>query len=221
MHLEKDLIARSDPARETQTLAATASAICVLIGGAIVLSGHELGPASGHMAAHIGSMNLLAPLAAALLVRRQPARPGKPGTVWTAAIVQLVLLWSWHAPALQQLLSSHNVQIATHGVLFLSALWFWWSLLRLAGGARWHAIAALLMTGKFACLLGVLLTFSPRLLHATAGLHAASLSDQQFAGLLMITACPLSYLVAGVILAARLIGSPASAWKAPTATTVR
>ena len=41
-------------------------------------------------------------------------------------------------------------------------------------------------------------------LHATGHL----LDDQHLAGLLMITACPLSYLVAAVIITVQLIGRP-------------
>ncbi len=33
-----------------------------------------------------------------------------------------------------------------------------------------------------------------------------SLEDQQLAGLLMIAACPLSYVVAGIVLTVQLIG---------------
>jgi putative membrane protein len=173
------------------------------------------------MAIHIGAMNVVAPLAAALLVLGSRA-PRSPVTVWAAAIIQLALLWSWHAPAVQQLIWGSNVvATASHAILLGSAFWFWSSLLRLAGPARWHGIAILLITGKFACLLGVLLTFSPRLLHEAHGVHGTTLSDQQLAGLLMITACPLSYLVAGVVLSARLIGGLRSGWTAPTATAVR
>ncbi len=211
----------NDKLEMPRRLPATLSAICVLIGGAAVLSTHELGPASSHMAIHIGSMNVVAPLAAALLVFGALARPSRPGTVWAAAVFQMTLLWTWHAPALQQLLwTSHSAAIASHAILSVSALLFWWSLLRLAGSARWHAIAALLMTGKFACLLGVLLTFSPRLLHEASG-HASTLVDQQLAGLLMISACPLSYLVAGVVLTAQLVGGREIVWSSPNATPVR
>lgn len=63
---------------------------------------------------------------------------------------------------------------------------------------------ALLLTGKLACLLGALLIFAPRELYRLHGLP--SLEDQQLAGLLMITACPLSYVVAGVAMAAQAIG---------------
>jgi cytochrome c oxidase assembly factor CtaG len=45
--------------------------------------------------------------------------------------------------------------------------------------------------------------------HAHWGLHnvpaAPSLADQQLAGLLMIAACPLSYLLAGLVIASRMI----------------
>jgi putative membrane protein len=69
-----------------------------------------------------------------------------------------------------------------------------------------------LVTGKFACLLGALLIFAPRDLYALPGLVFAlcssgesSLADQQLAGLLMVTACPLSFLTSGVAIAARML----------------
>ena len=108
-------------------------------------------------------------------------------------------------------LDSATLQIVMHGSLFLAAR----RLLDAAASAcrpsaRWQAIFLLLLTGKLSCLLGALLIFAPRLLYA-ADIHAPSfdigtLDDQQLAGLLMITACPLSYVVAGVVLAARMIG---------------
>ncbi len=223
MHLDKaDVTVRSDDMPPMpDRLPATSSAICVLIGGAVVVWTHDLGPASMHMALHIGLMNAVAPLAAALLVFGPLARPSRPTTVWASAVVQLALLWSWHAPALQHLWASHAMATASHAILFVSALWFWSSLLRLAGQARWHGVAILLMTGKFACLLGVLLTFSPRLLHEAHHVQGTTLSDQQLAGLLMITACPLSYLVAGVVLSARLISGLRGGWTTARATAVR
>jgi cytochrome c oxidase assembly factor CtaG len=60
---------------------------------------------------------------------------------------------------------THFLQIVMHTSLFLSALWFWWTLLRLPLGARWQAIPILLLTGKFACLLATLLIFAPRVLY--------------------------------------------------------
>ncbi len=94
-------------------------------------------------------------------------------------------------------------------VLAGAAVWFWWALI---AASEWRALIALLLTGKLACLLGALLIFAPRDLYNLDGLVLAlcttgpsSLADQQLAGLLMITACPLSYLVTGVALAARML----------------
>lgn len=104
-----------------------------------------------------------------------------------------------------------------HASLFGAALAFWVVVLNLAAVHRWHAIFALLITGKLACLLGSLLIFAPRLLYADAARHLhhlhhsghaaapAALADQQLAGLLMIVACPLSYLLAGVAIAAQIM----------------
>lgn len=87
-----------------------------------------------------------------------------------------------------------------HGSLFLAALAFWVLLLDMMERSGWQAILGLLLTGKLACLLGALLIFAARPLYSDA-----ALADQQLAGLLMITACPLSYIAAGVVIAARLI----------------
>jgi putative membrane protein len=71
-----------------------------------------------------------------------------------------------------------------------------------------------LLTGKLSCLLGALLIFAPRILYTSGHQHSAmaNLTDQQLAGLLMIIACPLSYVTAGVVLAAQMmadLGRPA------------
>jgi putative membrane protein len=104
--------------------------------------------------------------------------------------------------------------MALHGVLFLAALSFWFTLLTIAAAARWQTIPALLLTGKLACLLAALLIFAPRTLYESAAHlvhgsgHLPALDDQHLAGLLMITACPLSYLVGAVIITVQLIGRP-------------
>jgi putative membrane protein len=69
---------------------------------------------------------------------------------------------------------------------------------------------ALLITGKLFCLLAALLVFSPRVLypdalaaHRHAPVAADLLSDQHLAGLLMLVLCPLTYVLAGVLIAER------------------
>lgn len=187
-------------ARATGT--AGASAAAVVVAGIPVIALHDLGPVSAHMAVHILLMNVIAPLVAAGVAHmRAPRR-----LLWPATIAQAVLLWGWHAPPVHHAAEHSTIlQIAMHGSLFLAALMFWSSLFRLIGKAQWQAFPALLVTGKLVCLLGALMIFAPRFLYGGDGHATGSLADQQLAGLLMVTACPLSYLVAGVVLVARML----------------
>jgi putative membrane protein len=92
-----------------------------------------------------------------------------------------------------------------HASLLVAAFCFWGLLLSVS--LRWQAIFLLVATAKLSCLLGALLIFAPRVLYTGAHHDStiADLSDQQLAGLLMIAACPLSYLTAGVVLAAQIL----------------
>jgi putative membrane protein len=119
-------------------------------------------------------------------------------------MLQIALLWAWHLPAVQIALAhSHVLSFPSHGLLFASALFFWIALLQLDGARCWHGVLGLLVTGKLFCLLAALLVFAPRAIY---GAHPAPLlADQQLAGLLMIVACPLSYVLAGIVLTVQLI----------------
>jgi putative membrane protein len=197
------------------TRSAIVSAIVVLLTGAAVLVVYDLGHFSSHMALHIASMNIIAPAVAALIVTRRHIGGTRPFWLWTATFLQIVLLWTGHSPAVHhRLLQSPAAGLTFHAALLLAALFFWFSLLTTSAASRWQTIPALLLTGKLTCLLAALLIFAPRALYGFAGhladapehlsLHHA-LEDQHLAGLLMITACPLSYLVAAVIITAQLI----------------
>ena len=50
------------------------------------------------MGLHIVAMNIVAPLLAALLVARWPKRHAQPRWLWLAALLQIVALWTSHAP---------------------------------------------------------------------------------------------------------------------------
>ena len=195
--------------------AAVASATAVLIAGAAILLIYDLGHFSTHMMFHIAIMNVAAPLLAAWAIARLQTPAISSSWLWSATLVQIVLLWAWHSPAIHNgIVQSPALGLASHGVLLLAALSFWFALLRISVAARWQTIPALLLTGKLACLLAALLIFAPRTLYESAAhlVHGAgylpALDDQHLAGLLMITACPLSYLVAAVIIAVQLIGPP-------------
>ena len=153
---------------------------------------------SAHMTQHIVLMNLLAPFCAWLLRRRLPSGIGT--TLLAATSVQMLLLWGWHAPpVLPVVMHMPVLHLAMQLSLFLAALWFWLAVLRISAAHSWRPVLALLVTSKLFCLLGVLLVFAPRGLY---GGHAA-IADQQTAGLLMIIACPATYLLAGLIVTAR------------------
>jgi len=187
------------------------SAIGVLLIGTPLALLHELGHLSRHMATHILSMNVAAPIVATLTVSK--SRSVSHRVLWCLATAQMLVLWFLHTPRFH-MISAHAplLQLAVHAALACLAFGFWRALLSLNASQQWHAPAALLLTGKLACLLAALLIFSPRLLYAAHEHgHPIDLADQQLAGLLMIVACPLSYLTAAVLMTLELIGPRAVA----------
>ena len=125
--------------------------------------------------------------------------------------MQILALWFLHTPRFHAVAAlDPAMNIAVHSALAGLALAFWVAVMSLDAQQRWHAPVALLLTVKLACLLAALLIFAPRLLYTTIDhqAHVAniSLTDQQLAGLLMIVACPLSYVTAAVLITLDLIG---------------
>jgi putative membrane protein len=170
------------------------------------------GPVSASMAGHILIMNLLAPAAVLWAARISPPSARCSRRLASATVVQLLLLWGWHAPPLWAATMDRPVMhLAMQTSLAIAALWFWNSVVSATAGHQWRAIAALLSTSKLFCLLGVLLTFAAHPLYPATAHHGVQaldpLADQQVAGLMMLTACPLSYLVAAVALASRWLES--------------
>ena len=166
-------------------------------------------PAFGHLAAqmltHILLMSAVAPLLAFAAHRHLPPRRAR--FVVPATVAQLAALWAWHSPpAMDAAMRSGVLHAAMLLSLLAAACWFWLAIFD-ARERRWRAILALLVTGKLFCLLGVLLVFAPRALYSgLATLPAGALADQQLAGLLMLIACPATYVAAGVVIAARWLG---------------
>ncbi|ACL57326.1 cytochrome c oxidase assembly protein [Methylobacterium nodulans] len=126
-----------------------------------------------------------------------------------ATLLHALALWAWHMPGLYDLVLvnafAHWLQ---HLSFLLSALLFWWALLR--GPARIRGYGAsflyLFLTSLHTGLLGVLLTMSPRLWYprqvaAAAEWGLTPLEDQQLAGLVMWVPAGLVYAVAALALA--------------------
>jgi putative membrane protein len=213
-------------AAQRVTLYWAGGAVVALLLGAVALATARLGALAHHMATHLLLMNAVAPLVA--LAVRGSARSSTPGPSSTralvaASVVQLALLWGWHTPpalAMRMPVVHAVMQMSC----FAAALWFWLAILADRSAMRWRALFALLITGKLFCLLGALLVFAPRLLYggiATHGLHVAdhdaALADQHLAGLLMLLVCPLTYVLAGVVIAAQWLSDLARAPGPPRA----
>jgi putative membrane protein len=207
-HIAKQNAGQSESHGATAILLSSA---LVAGAGIVTISLVEIGPLSFQMLLHLGVMNVLAPLVALVLAGRWA--PARPNGIWIAGLLQVLLLWAWHAPIIQQATANSAAwQFALFGLLAVSAVAFWNAVIAAASSSGWRALAVLMLTGKIACLLGALLIFAQHDLYGLPGLTLAlcttgpsTLADQQLAGLLMITACPLSYLIASVVLAAQML----------------
>jgi putative membrane protein len=170
----------------------------------------DLGPLSTTMALHILLMNVVAPFLALGSVKRTHGTVlGRGDVLAAASIIQIGLLWAVHVPAVMERLSSIALHLTMQAALLGTAALYWSAVFAQGRAHCWRALLALLITGKLFCLLGVLIVFAPRLLYAPSmhdhgGLaFSPALLDQQFAGLMMIVACPLSYVLAAILISAR------------------
>jgi cytochrome c oxidase assembly factor CtaG len=112
----------------------------------------------------------------------------------TATAVQAILLWGWHAPPLfERALQHSGWHIAQHGCFFMSALLFWWAMLRPRGrsGGLGLSAACLFVTSLVGSALGALMSFSTSPWYAdyaamgVTGIGLDPVADQQLAGLVM------------------------------------
>jgi cytochrome c oxidase assembly factor CtaG len=120
-----------------------------------------------------------------------------------ATILHGIAIWAWHAPVLfDAAVSNVAIHRLQHLSFFLTALVFWWSVLRSSapGAAAWHLLITMLHTS----ILGALMALAPRVLYTAQTATAAEwgltpLEDQQLAGLIMWV--PAGTIYAGAALA--------------------
>ncbi|VUD41305.1 hypothetical protein TDB9533_00461 [Thalassocella blandensis] len=162
------------------------------------------------MVLHIALMGPVACLAASWLLQSKmqfsPLFNSLIAKLWLATSIQLAIFLVFHLPF--NLHGSHSGPAA--GIMlvlmFGAALWFWLCVLGMEHNKTWQSMLALLVTGKIFCLVAVLMIFSPRSLYAS--MHTPVLLDeQQLAGLLMVVACPMSYILAAVVLCVRWLNA--------------
>ena len=181
------------------------------------LPGLAPGIFSAHMTMHVLNVAVAAPLIAIGLSRTR----FDPATRWPrlfspvpASVVELVVIWGWHAPVLHRLARhSGGGVVLEQAMFFAAALLVWCSafggpraLSRERAGA---GIAGLLMTSMHMTLLGALLALAPRDLYGhgtTASANGlAAVGDQQLGGVIMLAGGGVSYLVGALVLLAGLL----------------
>ncbi|MBR0645407.1 cytochrome c oxidase assembly protein [Plastoroseomonas hellenica] len=127
----------------------------------------------------------------ARIARSPPARVGWRALTLppVATLLHGIAIWSWHLPPLfDATVTDVGLHRLQHLSFVLTALLFWWALLR-----RSHPLAAsahLFVTMVHTGILGALLTFAPRVLYAVQTMEASRwgltpLEDQQLAGVVM------------------------------------
>ena len=171
---------------------------------------------AAHMTMHMGVVAVAAPLLALALTAL--LRPRSRMTWFTAPIaasmIELIVVWGWHAPVLHEAARHHTWVLAVEqGSFLLAGLLLWVTSL---GGdrqrARGHAAAgvvALLFTSMHMTLLGALFALSNRPLFQHPMEHTNVLSDQHLGGAVMLIVGGASYLIGGLWLTMRVLhGTP-------------
>jgi putative membrane protein len=170
---------------------------------------------AAHMTMHMGVVALAAPLLALGIaggmcdpVRKAPALFA-PIPI---SLVELFIVWAWHAPALHHAARHSLVGLVTEQSMFLlSGLLVWLSAFggepRQRSNRAAAGIIALLLTSMHMTLLGALLALPLRPLYVHAGGVAGltPLQDQQLGGAIMLVVGGVSYLLGGLWLTARLL----------------
>jgi putative membrane protein len=126
-------------------------------------------------------------------------------------------LWLWHLPSwFEAALHNEGWHALQHASFLVTALLFWWAVAggdaraRTGGFAMLYLFTTMLHTGA----LGALLTMAPTPWYptyaaSTGALGLDPLEDQQLGGLVMWVPGSVAYLIAGLVVMARLLARPA------------
>ena len=194
-----------------------------LLAGLAVLAAAWLGPLpalasryfSAHMTLHMAVVAIAAPLIALGagggrldLTHRYPVF----FSPIPASLLELFVVWAWHAPALHHAArSSISGLVIEQGSFLLSGLLVWVAAFgseSARSGTRAGAgVVALLLTSMHMTLLGALLALSPRALysHGVPSGARSALDEQHLGGAIMLAVGGASYLAGGLWLSVRLL----------------
>jgi putative membrane protein len=188
----------------------------VIVVGLLILAAVWLGPLPqlarqaffAHMLMHMGVVAVAAPILALGLA-------GNRFAPVQASVVELVVVWAWHAPELHHAARHNTAMLMLEQGMFLIAGLFVW--LSAFGGDASNrrsrsaaGVVALLLTAMHMTLLGALLALTPRPLypHMEGFGGLAAIDDQHLGGAIMLLIGGVSYLLGGLWLTARLLGGP-------------
>jgi cytochrome c oxidase assembly factor CtaG len=203
----------------------------LVLAGALLSPLHALGERmfTAHMIEHELVMAVAAPLLVlgrpmAVALWAFPAAPRRriaraagalrlPWRLLTQPAVATLLhgaaIWLWHLPPVfDATIGNLTLHRAQHLSFLLSALLFWWAMLRRAQPLV--AVADLFATMLHTGLLGTLLVVAPQVFYAVQTAEAARygltpLEDQQLAGLVMWVPCGVVYAAAALALLGRAL----------------
>lgn len=169
------------------------------------------GSFAAHMLAHMGVVAIAAPLIAIGASGKMPAV--KPSLPLIASLVELVVVWGWHAPAARSWAESSIFATVLEQATFLVAgLLLWLTAITPASTPARDASAALalLLTSIHMTLLGALLSLASRPLYGIGdvtcfGLVLDAGQDQALGGVIMLMIGAVVYLAGGVFLLSRLL----------------
>jgi putative membrane protein len=170
---------------------------------------------AAHMVMHMGVVAVAAPLLALGVSgeRLDPARHApRLFAPIPASVVELVVVWAWHAPALHHA-ARHGTAglMIEQGMFLLAGLLMWLSAFggeaRRFGSRRAAGVVGLLLTSMHMTLLGALLALTPRPLyhHAEEFMGLTPLDDQHLGGVIMLLVGGIAYLTGGLWLTAGLL----------------
>lgn len=130
-----------------------------------------------------------------------------------ASMVEMVLVWAWHVPAMHHAAQSHlSIRLVEQLSFFGSGMYLWAAVLAGSRSIRRRraprAILGLLLTSMHMTLLGAIITLSGRPLFADhgGGHILGQLHDQQLGGAIMIVMGNAIYLSGILWLAAHMVG---------------
>ena len=186
----------------------TLGAASLIVAWVVVLP-IDAAPFGAHMAAHMIVVAVAAPLIA-LGLRGTAIEVAAPSAI-AASMIELFVVWVWHAPALHAAASGSVAVLALEQAAFLAAgLTLWMAALRALDDRELApaSVVALLTTSMHMTLLGALLALTPRRLftHEVAcdpWIHPVH--DQQIGGAIMIVLGGGVYLAGGLWLTARVL----------------